>query len=61
MSIPMGICAAISPETAKAVAEGMKAWLAAIPESLWWLFGAGYLGYSGARSFDKSKILKGGK
>jgi len=28
MSIPMGICAAISPETAKAVAEGMKAWLA---------------------------------
>lgn len=27
--------------------------LTAIPESLWWLFGAGYLGYTGARSFDK--------
>jgi hypothetical protein len=27
--------------------------LAAIPDSLWWLFGAGYLGYTGARSFDK--------
>ena len=27
--------------------------LAAIPENLWWLFGAGYLGYTGARSFDK--------
>ena len=27
--------------------------LGAIPESLWWLFGAGYLGYTGARSFDK--------
>jgi len=32
------------------------AWLSvlgAIPENLWWLFGAGYLGYTGARSFDK--------
>jgi hypothetical protein len=27
--------------------------LMAIPESLWWLFGAGYLGYTGARSLDK--------
>jgi len=27
--------------------------LGAVPESLWWLFSAGYLGYSGARSFDK--------
>ena len=27
--------------------------LNAVPESLWWLFGAGYLGYTGARSFDK--------
>lgn len=27
--------------------------LQAIPESLWWLFGAGYLGYTGARSMDK--------
>ncbi len=26
---------------------------AEMPESLWWLFGAGYLGYTGARSFDK--------
>jgi hypothetical protein len=29
--------------------------LAAIPDSLWWLFGAGYLGYTGARSFDKGR------
>jgi hypothetical protein len=27
--------------------------LNAVPDSLWWLFGAGYLGYTGARSFDK--------
>jgi hypothetical protein len=29
--------------------------LGAIPNSLWELFGAGYLGYTGARSFDKWK------
>ena len=29
--------------------------LAAIPEELWWLFGTGYLGYTGARSFDKRR------
>jgi hypothetical protein len=34
-------------------AENIARLLAAIPESLWWLFGAGYLGYTGARSFDK--------
>lgn len=32
--------------------------LGAIPESLWWLFGAGYLGYTGARSFDKWRTVK---
>lgn len=26
---------------------------AAIPEELWWTFTVGYLGYAGARSFDK--------
>ena len=34
-------------------AENIGKLLAAIPDSLWWLFGAGYLGYTGARSFDK--------
>ncbi len=34
-------------------AENIGHLLGAIPESLWWLFGAGYLGYTGARSFDK--------
>lgn len=29
--------------------------LGSIPESLWALFGAGYLGYTGARSYDKRK------
>ena len=39
-------------EVARA-AQNIAGLLAAIPDSLWWLFGAGYLGYTGARSFDK--------
>ena len=31
---------------------------AAIPESIITLFGVGYLGYTGARSYDKFKRLK---
>ena len=54
-SIPMGLITVFSPETATAITEGMKAWLAAIPEEVWMLFGAGYLGYTGARSLDKRK------
>lgn len=53
--IPMGILAAFHPEVATKVAEGMKAWLGAIPEELWTVFGIGYLGYTGARSFEKFK------
>ena len=34
-------------------AENLNKLLGAVPESLWWLFGAGYQGYTGARSFDK--------
>jgi hypothetical protein len=56
-SIPMGILHAFAPETAAAIAVGMQAWLAAIPSEVWTLFGAGYLGYAGARSFDKAKRL----
>ena len=52
-SIPMGILSAWHPDISSAVAEGMKAWLAAIPEALWTVFGVGYLGYTGARSYDK--------
>ncbi|MDX1710085.1 MAG: 3TM-type holin [Rhodovibrionaceae bacterium] len=41
------------PAEVAQAAENIARLLAAIPESLWWLFGAGYLGYTGARSFDK--------
>ena len=55
MSVPMGFVAAFRPDLAIQVAHGMQAWLAAIPDSLWTLFGVGYLGYVGARSYDKQK------
>jgi len=57
-SIPMGFLAAFDPAKATAVASGMQAWLAAIPDGLWATFGIGYTGYSVARSIDK-KTLKG--
>ncbi len=61
MAIPMGVLAAFSPDRAAAVSEGMGAWLAAIPGAMWTLFGAGYLGYTGSRSYDKKKMLDGQK
>lgn len=42
----------------KVAADNMGHLFDAIPESLYWLFGTGYLGYSGARSFDKWKAEK---
>jgi hypothetical protein len=36
-------------------AKNLKDLLVAIPSDLWWLFGAGYLGYTGARSFEKAR------
>lgn len=52
-SIPMGVVYAIAPATAEHIATGMQAWLAAIPQPLWDLFGYGYCGYVLARSAEK--------
>lgn len=57
--IPMGILTAFHPDIAERIAGGMGTWLKAIPEELWTVFGVGYLGYTGARSFEKLK--KGAK
>lgn len=54
-ALPMGVLFAFQPDTAQAVTDGVGRWLNALPEELWWLFGAGYLGYSGARTFEKVK------
>lgn len=54
-SIPMGVIAAVRPETAEAIARGMNAYLNGIPESLYALFATGYLGYTAARTCGKVK------
>ena len=43
------------PDKVEIVADNLGLLLGAIPEDMWWLFGAGYLGYTGARSYDKTK------
>jgi Holin of 3TMs, for gene-transfer release len=54
-SIPMGLIAAAQPQMAAAIAQGMNAYLAGIPEPLYALFGTGYLGYTAARTWGKVK------
>ena len=56
--IPMGVLYAFNAELATNISMGFGQWLKSIPEEMWWLFSAGYLGYTGARSYDKSKIMK---
>lgn len=58
-AIPMGLIAAVRPETAKAIAAGMNAYLAGIPEPLYALFGTGYLGYTVAREWGKARTTGG--
>lgn len=57
-AIPMGLIAAVNPEMTDAIARGMTAYLAALPEELYTLFGTGYLGYTAARAWGKSKGLE---
>lgn len=54
-SVPMGVIGAFDPATARAIGEGMTAYLAALPEALYALFGTGYLGYTAARQWGKVK------
>jgi len=43
------------PDHVATAASNITNLLAAIPEPMWYLFGTGYLGYTGARSWDKRK------
>jgi Holin of 3TMs, for gene-transfer release len=54
-SIPMGLIAAYEPDIAQAISNGMTGYLKAIPDSLYALFGTGYLGYTAARQWGKVK------
>ena len=52
-ALPMGLIAAFRPEAARDIAAGMNAYLNGLPESLYALFGTGYLGYSVVRQWGK--------
>ncbi len=54
-SIPMGLIAAIRPQSAAAIAQAMNAYLSGLPEPLYTLFATGYLGYTVAREWGKAK------
>ncbi len=53
-----GVLSVFWPVEVMEAANGMNALLSAIPDQLYWLFGAGYLGYTGARTFDKWRAVK---
>lgn len=52
-TLPMGLLAAFRPEMALAIGRGMNAYLGGLPDSLYALFGTGYLGYTAARQWGK--------
>ena len=54
-ALPMAIMSVWAPLEVKQIEVGFRGWLAAIPDGMWTLFGAGYLGYSASRSYDKRK------
>ena len=60
-SIPIGVLGAISPITAKNMVAAMTAYFAGLPEPLYTLFGAAYLGYTAARQLGKWGGESGGK
>ena len=57
-SIPVGIAHVVSPAAVATFTAGVQGWLGAIPDELWWLFGAGYLGYTGSRMIEKRRGAK---
>lgn len=56
-----GIIGIWHPEEMRTAAENIKLLFGAIPDALYALFGTGYLGYSAARTWDKSNIMKASK
>lgn len=54
-SLPMAIVHVVSPSTANGLIQGFHGWLSAIPDSYLQLFGIGYLGYTGGRTWEKIK------
>lgn len=53
--LPMGVLSAFYPDKALAIAAGFKAWLSAIPDALYVLFGTVMTGYGIQRTVEKVK------
>ena len=53
-----GILGIWFPDEVALAATNISDLLAAIPESIITLFGAGYLGYCGSRSYDKKNLMR---
>jgi hypothetical protein len=54
-AFPMAAIAAVRPGTAAQMTRAIAAYLDAIPEPLYALFGTGYLGYTVVREWGKAK------
>jgi len=54
-SLPMAVLYAFDPKHAELIAVGLQKWLAAIPDTMWQMFGLCFLGYSASRTFEKVK------
>lgn len=46
------------PEQMELFFDNVAKGFAAIPEELWWTFTVGYLGYTGARTYEKRAVKK---
>lgn len=55
LTVVAPIIGVFHPEAMQLFFSNVGAGFVAIPEELWWTFSAGYLGYAGARTFEKSK------
>jgi hypothetical protein len=53
--LPFGVLWAFDPVIGQRMADGMQKWLAAIPDMLWQTFMVGYMGYTGARTYEKAR------
>lgn len=55
MTVVAPIVGVLNPAAMDVYFNNVGKGFAAIPEELWWTFTAGYLGYAGARTFEKRK------
>ena len=55
MTVVAPIVGVLNPAAMDVYFTNVGKGFAAIPEELWWTFTAGYLGYAGARTFEKRK------